>query len=90
MPLQLLEPSPHRRTLGPRWADIKQEIRRLGGAVGGPLEHIGDCVLKRRNVLAHPAKHAGEMARTRGETLSDLWRLVDFIRLLDCSIPPTV
>lgn len=88
--LQLPEPPPPRRTLGPRWADIKQEIRRLGGTVGGPLEHLGDCVLKRRNVLAHPAKHAGEMARTRGETLSDLCRLVDFIRLLDCSIPPTV
>jgi hypothetical protein len=86
-------------SLGNRWGGkegkkgtigIVGEIRRLGGTVGGPLEYLGERVLKRRNKLAHPSEYAGEMARTRGETLSDLCRLVDFIRLLDCSIPPTV
>ncbi len=64
--LQLPEPPRHRRALGPRWDDVKREIRRLSGTVGGPLEHLGGCVLERRNVLAHPAKHASGMARTRG------------------------
>jgi hypothetical protein len=88
--LGLPEPPPRRRTLRPRWEDIVGAIRRLGGTVGGPLEHLGDWVINRRNVLAHAAKHPADMTRTRGETLSDLCRLVAFIRLLDCSIPPTV
>jgi hypothetical protein len=76
--------------IGNAWKRIKKEIVKLGEVVGEPLEHLGGCVLTRRNILAHPADNATSVARTRGEALSDLCRLVDFIRILDCSIPPTV
>jgi hypothetical protein len=80
----------NKQMLGTGWKRIKDEIARLGGGVGKPLEYLGECVLARRNILAHPADNATRVAPTRGETLSDLCRLVDFIRILDCSIPPTV
>jgi len=78
-----------KETLGPRWKKIKNEIVRQGGVVGKPLEYLGRCVLDRRNILAHPAGNPSSVARTRGEALSDLCRLVDFIRFLDCTIPLT-
>jgi hypothetical protein len=79
----------NRRMLGHRWGAITEEIGRLGGHVGGPLAYLGRIVLGRRNALAHPAGHPGDLARPRGEALADLCRLADFIRFLDCTIPPT-
>jgi hypothetical protein len=83
-------PEQPKETLGPRWKKIKDEIARLGGTVGKPLEYLGKCVLDRRNILSHPAGHPQSVAQTRGEALSDLCRLVDYIRFLDCTVPPTV
>lgn len=88
--LNLVETPGNPLMLGRRWGNIQAEIKKLHGTVGKHLEHFGRCVLRRRNILSHPAQHSEEVARTRGETLSDLCRLVDFIRMLDCSIPPTV
>lgn len=85
--LNIVEPPDSHRTLGPRWRDIKREIRAKGKTVGKRLEHLGECVRNRRNRLSHPAQEPNSVQQTRGEMLSDLCRLVDFIRFLDCSIP---
>ena len=77
------------KTLGPHFEAIKQKMLTThGGIVGPSLEHLGQAVIKRRNALSHPAQKPLDLQQTRGQMLADLCRLVDFIRVLDCSMPP--
>ncbi len=86
--LGIPEPANGHRTIGQRWGDIKRELPTAGGSLGKSLLHIGKIVIDRRNGLAHPAQQPNSVQQSRGEMLADLCRLVDFIRFLDCSMPP--
>jgi hypothetical protein len=88
--LNIPEPANGHRTIGPRWGDIKRELPLAGGTLGKSLVHVGKIVIDRRNGLSHPAQQPNSVRQTRGEMLADLCRLVDFIRFLDCSMPPEV
>jgi hypothetical protein len=73
-------------TAGEKWQRIRDNLGTWRNAPLRLLSYLAELVLRWRNSSAHPASRVGQGSPSRGESISMLCRLADFVHWLDASV----